>query len=296
MFIACEFCDATTRVEPSSELESFACGSCGKENTLIVQTVLPGTLPHGEVGQPKSGELAESLLVPDYDPGFEQAISEGHLTVRQAVERGDRDLLATNIAQRHDLPMHLAFDVVDNRCSTLAAIQASGPRSKPQPEPRDRRAFPWKVTVLGLAGLFSLAGWLWYPGPQDERAESFADPKRLTLQESRQMLSAREADPTEIRTDHEGQVTQVIGADALSVLTAYCESRPETDSPVVPVEVVQPFSDRSAYLVGVFRDQNETAALRGIAIREEPSTHRWIAGNGKKPVSLIDTVRLPRPR
>jgi hypothetical protein len=137
----------------------------------------------------------ERTTAPSYDPGFGKAISEGCLTVRQAVERGDRVRLASNIARKHKLSMHAAFDVADNRCTVRAALQSKQEKaiaspSSLRPEPPVGHAFPWAATLLGFVGVLALLGGLWFSGQWEQPVDPPAGPKPLTLQESRELLSA----------------------------------------------------------------------------------------------------------
>ena len=60
---------------------------------------------------------------PSYDARFRPAVEAGFLTVRQAIQRGNRRAFAARIAQRHGLPLKVAFEVADNRISLREATR-----------------------------------------------------------------------------------------------------------------------------------------------------------------------------
>jgi hypothetical protein len=61
----------------------------------------------------------------DYDRGFRKAVAGGHLTVKLAAMRGDRVKFASDLAREHGLPMHVAFELADNRISLREALEHS---------------------------------------------------------------------------------------------------------------------------------------------------------------------------
>ena len=121
-----------------------------------------------------------------FDPAFEPAVEQGHLTPKQAIERGDRQAFAARLATRHDLPLELAYEVADNRITVREAL-IKKPRPKPQiilpPEPVTKSQQAFVATLAGvLAVAIGLFGWvMWQRDLADARVEpEIAAPGRAT--------------------------------------------------------------------------------------------------------------------
>ncbi len=210
----------------------------------------------------------------DYDPGFQGAVAEGYLTVWQAEERGDRVLYASRLAQRHGLPMSLAFLVTDNRITladagnrvTSIASEASAPG-------REGSFFDGRglvAIVLTLVAVFAFTVWgekpAVGPGQPDGAAEEGGRP---VAPPSVQALF-------ETRTNPAGELTEVRGLDPKTVLRAFCQSAAGT-ARRQPVRAVPSKED----WIGYYR---ENGALWAIRIRRDPGRGDWVFGNAADPV------------
>ena len=163
MHACCANCLSSTWIEPArptGEIRRVACGDCAQSfvvtharelgNTAAehyramvrfahandidmpcAYSVLLGVMPLAQAkairrsraeGQPTPEPEAKPL--PDnLDPGFHTAVREGSLTIRDALNRGNRDAFASALVNRHGLASALAFDVADNRISLRRAIR-----------------------------------------------------------------------------------------------------------------------------------------------------------------------------
>jgi hypothetical protein len=234
-----------------------------------------------------------------YDPEFQPAVEQGHLTPKQAIERGSRQALAARMAKRHDLPIELALDVADNRLTVREAL-AKRPRPKPQiiipPEPAtpSQIAFVgWVAAVLAVGiGIF---GWaMWKRDLSDARPES-PPPGSASTVKTEPAPPPRAVDLlslTDVKTDKRGRLTRVTGPNPRTVLLAYCRANPRAAQlePIGLAASIPPFPGTQ---LGLFRDIGQESSIRAFKIRKDGRTGRWVAGNGRRPITTREFEELP---
>jgi len=258
-------------------------------------------------------------LIPDFDLGFTKAIARGHLTVQQAMTRGDRNALASRLGSRHRLSKDLAYDVTDIRLSLRDALRTSEEVQKASPGARpdagdETRAFTapaQTVAVLGLAlAILTFVTWrAWSEhfvaerspiltksiGTPPARPGDGATPTARPASESDPLLDA-----TSVRKDSMGRVLEVTGPDPKSVLIAYCEAS-DSILGLSPLEITSTVPRFRSARLGLFRDFGALDAVYAIRIRKDASTGRWSAGGKSgapipvKPAPHLppDVVRIP---
>jgi hypothetical protein len=144
-----------------------------------------------ETSSAVEAEPEESLR---YDPGFAKAVSDGVLTAFHAVTRGDRVAFASKIAAKHNLPMSLAFQVADNRLGIRAAKEKQESTRPQKVEPPTAKTSSTAL-MIGLGAALLLLIPLGLFGLSDSSTAvpvRSAEPPRLTLSESSQILSEQE--------------------------------------------------------------------------------------------------------
>jgi hypothetical protein len=242
-------------------------------------------------------ELPAMELV--YDPEFQPAVEEGHLTPKQAIERGSRQALAVRMAKRHDLPIELALDVADNRLTVREAL-AKRPRPKPEiiipPEP----ATPSQIAFVGwlaavLAVLIGVFGWVMWkrdlsgarPESQPPATDSAVKAEPAPAPSAADLLSL-----TDVETDKRGRLTRVTGPNPRTVLLAYCRANPRAAQlePIGLAAAIPPFPGTQ---LGLFRDIGQENSIRAFTIRKDGKTGRWVAGNGRRPITIREFEELP---
>ena len=266
-------------------------------------------------------EAAGRPGVPDLDPGFASAIREGHLTVQQAVARGDRGACAQRLARRHRLRDELAYRVVDNRMRLADALAEQQQLEREQELAAEgrvpaahasRRAVPrrragdatraQKVVILGLgaAGLCVLT-WAAWPRPKAAEPAPVAAATPAPVEaapaaaEPAKAGAVAKAAPSRaaVRKDALGRVLEIQGSDPASVLVAFCDASSSTLG-LEPVEItstVPPF--REARL-GIFRDFSAPGSDFAIRMRHDEGSGRWIAGAaGDVPLAVAAAPKLP---
>ena len=225
--------------------------------------------------------------------GFEQAVADGCLTPQQAFERGNREALASRIAERHGLQRRLAYAVADNRMPLLAALreQSSGmqPAVVPVFEPRGpsnvwtKRALAGAAIALGAVGFWAWTATHGTGEPADDGLQSVgpvrSEPTVASAAASREKALRAS---THVSHDELGRVIRVEGPDPRSVAIAFCESvGGERAFEVLDVVPSSPPESRSR--LGLIRDV-EKRSLHTITILKDRETGRWTAGNGRAPV------------
>jgi hypothetical protein len=250
---------------------------------------------------PKVQPLPESL-----DPGFHRAVREGSLTIHDALHRGNREALAAALVDRHDLPKALAYDVADNRTSLRKAVRCAKKTRAAEEHELARPASHGvpalrKLIVLGVAAL-SLAvmtGISWTRSVNHRRPPAVREPVRpaapapaVAHVDPVQETASALVRATDVRTDNQGQVIEIVGPDPSSVLLSYCDAVPGFlgGEPLSIRNTVPAF--REARL-GLFRDYENGGAVRSIRIRRDSRSGRWIAGSGRAPIQASDASELP---
>jgi hypothetical protein len=241
---------------------SIVLGTMSLAEVQAVQVRAAVELPPMETA-PATGGNEDS-----YDPDFEPAVREGHLTPAQACRRGRRIAYAESIANRYGLPMAAAYDVADNRISLLLALwQNPAPASATVelgPARQARATLHW--AFAGAAVLLVFAAYF-RPGPavSDERNSA-----------------TRRVGSVEVRTDASGRITLVAAADPRSVLDGYCSAH-ESEQ-LRPLGVIASVAASRDARLGLFRRAGTPSETLSIDILENRRAQRWIAGDGVTPI------------
>ncbi len=321
--IACGECPQTYVVTHSRELGNTAAehyramvrlANASDIDMPCAYSVLLGVMPMAQAkairrsrGQAHSAPEPEREALPDnLDPDFHRAVREGSLTIRSALNRGSREAFATALVNRHGLPRALAFDVADNRVSLRQAIgrareakkakQQRAARSAVRGAPVLRKLIVAGVATLSLAVISGIS-WTWsinhrrYPAVA-RRVHPVAPARVVAQVDTAQKTATALARASNVRTDDQGQVTEIVGSDPRSVLLSYCDA-------VSGFLGVEPLAIRGTApqfrnaRLGVFRDHNDGGALRAIRIRLDSRSGRWVAGSGRAPIRPSDASELP---
>ena len=211
---------------------------------------------------------------PRYDPAFSEAVEAGYLTQHQAMQRGKRDVLAKNLANRHKLSEANALAVADNRIPLLAAVRKQNalkvrsdslttpvalsqtPASESTPASASVAIALFGVLVIALSGML--------------------------LSTSTLDSGPRLGSGVSIHTDNDGQIVQIEGPDPAAVLAAYCAAD-ETRS-LESIGLVQADAARSTRKLGLLRDKAAPDEPLAIYISKSRVTRRWEAGDGRRPL------------
>lgn len=273
----------TTPTERYRRARAFATEK--KIDLASAYSVLLGTIP-----------IDDAVAAPPderFDPEFDHAVTEGFLTVQQAVERGERGVYASTLQQRYDLQSELAFLVTDNRMrlSEALAVQAASAS--------DHRSthLLWNIVQVGTAVVVLGMGMFAMLRPRDQPAAFSA---AIAATAGRLHLSRTKtpdpppvpAEPPELvvfKTDAQGRVIEVSGPDPNSVLVALCKHTQfaATLSPIAVAPAVPPSVGER---LGFVRDSRDLSARLCIPIRRDSRTGRWFAGDRRDP---IEAQRAP---
>lgn len=338
MYFRCVECQASTwidRLEPVRAGEILECADCGRSYCAkpirelgptigeLYQSTLKHATSHGidmasaysvllGVMSPEDAQLLQQTgastvrgaarpapaALADIDPAFDKAVAAGHLTLQDALERGDRDALAATLARRHGLTETVAYAVADKRIGLGEAVRRrpaadreAGDRSRGRPVSRLQAGLVLGSAALALAIVVGDLCSSTFAPRRSARSVSAAAPAALTVQPP--ALHARRLASTEVRTDDEGQPVEIVGPDPAAVLAAFCSAdswsiRPE------PLEITEDVPPSGGVRLGLFRDWSDVAKPRAIRIRQDARSRRWIAGTGHGRIPVSEAPELPQ--
>jgi hypothetical protein len=163
-----------------------------------------------------------------YDVNFASAVSDRLLTVRQAAERGDRELYASKLARRHGLSMDRAYLVADNRLRLDEALRQNAAAAERGAVPPETASF--FGSRLGIACAIAVAcsicvgiGWRLGVGSGGghDGIQTIA-----ALHSTTETKSASTVTPSTAatRVNAVGQPLAIKARDPESVLSAFCSS------------------------------------------------------------------------
>ena len=242
-----------------------------------------------------------------HDPGFAAAVLDGCLSPQQALERGDRRALALRLSLRHRLPMDLALRVADNRVTVHQALQqkaAQEAREPPRPQTSVSHGV-WNFMIFSV-GTMILAGlgvhvyhvWGEYLA---QRGMAVLEPvpaaaatrAHVTAPAGAPAVPAPPPPMTVPKSDAAGQLVEVVGPDARSVLISFCSSGREAGRRE-PIEIDPTVPPDASSRWGVFRNlDNPSMPARAILIRRDARTGRWSVGDGRTPIMTQAPPDLP---
>lgn len=301
MYIRCSACRGTNRISPDPGPKTV-CPDCGHGNDLSrllelgatpaeraerttqfaeqldldlasAYSVLLGIMSPEECKNPPARRArppqSEEAAPTHYDPAFRDAIAAGHLTIRQAVERGDRCAFASKIAQKHSMTMNLAFRVADNEIQIAEAIERL---KSPAPTSAAKSSSTWHLWLFKAAAVVVLMVCSWGIGRMQVTSPDSG--VAATRDQPRANLIGDPDRPREsmVVVDPAGP-TQINGSDPRTVLDAFCRVAPP-DLRRTPLRV----SPTDAGWVGFFREDGQTFS---IDIAKNPGGDGWVTGNGK---------------
>jgi hypothetical protein len=258
---------------------------------ILSPTGSPAPAPDGQatIDTPAEAEFVPSAKpATEYDVGFIPAVAEGYLTVRQAVERGDRVAFASRLTRRHGLSLDSAFLVADNRLALGEAVRihAGGGRSEIRRVERKRHASRAKIWLasLGAALLATAALHAWIgsgAGPE------LVDPRGSAV--SRQGSAWKDV---EVQTDGLGRIVSVSAPNPIAVLRGFCRPEPSRQR-CEPVEIRADVSGAPGLRWGVFRTSGKELGLQAIVIRRDGTVRTWTAGDGSRPIEEAAASQPP---
>ena len=225
-----------------------------------------------------------------YDRNFEPAVSEGLLTVEEAIRRGNRVAYAEHLAQRFRLSERLALRVTDNRARLADVLRATGKISgHPPPRggigaPQRLQALTLVLGLLALSGLFGLHEWR-HQREMGRRLEALQIPApqaEVPPTDSTHAVAPPRGSRTSIERDGWGRITKVSAGHPADVLSALCEATPFAACGMMEIRPTEPpFPGRR---VGRFSVRHATEQTEALTIRRDRETGRWVAGTGLRPI------------
>jgi len=218
------------------------------------------------------------LLRLPYDRAFHPAVKRGHLSIWQAMERGNRVDYALRIAQRYGLSARRAILVTDNRLTIARALGLTGavpydlaPAFGPDAE---RAIFkPAIAAALLLGALFVAPGWLERRAAERPDAGASQSVRAERPRPSR-IPSIQVA--TSVRVDDQGRPTEVIAHTPVGVVEAYCRLLGPAAKPGGVV------ANGPGWLGSLTRDGQVVA----IEIKRDRVSGAWRVGDGRAPIAV----------
>ena len=202
-----------------------------------------------------------------YDPGFRSAVKEGLLTSAEAFARGNREVLAAKLSNKHRLTRERAFAVADNRVSLLSAIREDRAGEDAAVEPIAAARPSGAVSIFGIA----LVGVLAIGLMSAFTAENGVDNVQVSGTDVRLLTNAG------------GQVVRIEGPDPISVLGAYCKSG-DPQRELEPLGLLPTAAPQPDLAIGILRDRDAPDDRIAIYISRDRAGRRWTAGNGREPL------------
>jgi hypothetical protein len=256
-------------------------------------SVLMGIIPY-----------SKALSIPgsfEYDPGFRDAVERGFLTPSEAFSRGDRPLYATTLALNHSLDMKTAFLITDNRMQLAEAL-----RGIIEPDPAELEERPETRTVwsaVRTAGAFATVAVLMltmFPSRHSPIANANVPPRPSTSPDAAPGAgaSAEASTPApqpsgaRFRLDDEGRVTEVSGPNPKVVLSELCAHEQFVHN-LSPIALAPAVPASAGTRLGLLRDMRDLSGPRCVAIRRDPSSGRWVVGDGERPIETLAAPDLP---
>jgi len=220
--------------------------------------------------------------------GFIPAVADGYLSVRQALERGDRVAFASRLTRRHGMSLDLAFQVADNRLSLREALTMHAAAGSPkigatEPHARASGRKVW-LSFIGATLLVAVAALMWIgfansPEVDDSRGSA---------------VGARTAawKHVELQTDELGRIVSISAPDPTAVLRGFCQPKPSQQR-CEPVEIRAAVSGAPGLRWGIFRATGKNLGLRAIEIRRGGTVRSWTAGDGSEPIDEVAAPESP---
>lgn len=243
--------------------------------------------------------------LPSFDPGFSRAVQAGTLTAAQAMERGNRKLMADRLVRTHGLPRRLAYEITDNRISLQAALRQHAERKVPSTKPRSHRLTQrqrtWITGIVSVAFMVLAVNGvcLWHGYTREAQAAEGLS--QVVAQQAAVVADPAPAEPepdgrmpdsVEVHTDALGRILAIAGPNPREVLIRFCQAASSSAKlePVGLTSTVPPFPGTR---LGLIRDLDRLDALLAIRIRRESDSHRWITGDGSRPIVVAEAPPLP---
>lgn len=321
MYVRCAGCGETTRVAPAELHDGVTCTSCGRHASLdrakdlgstpderyhrardfarekkidlaSAYSILLGILP-----------MAKALPIPTeehYDKGFNESIDDGFMTVQQAVERRDRVLYASTLAQKHGLSMGLAFLVTDNRMHLADALAQQAGDASPAVEKSQSTRTLWNIVEVGVAVVIVAVAMLMIfrpspASPELARASAATAPISRAARPDRQgsqQPPSKLPEAVVVKTDLQGRVVEVSGPDPKTVLVGLC-AQSEFSRTLTPIALAPAVPPSAGDRMGLLRDMNDLSVARYVAIHRDLRTGRWFTGDGLNPLEIQRADTLP---
>ena len=272
-------------------------------------------IPAREVDPPAStpapaaaaASTSSSTQVPvaEYDPAFAEAVSQGYLSVQQAIERGSRDQYAKRLVERHGLTEELAFLVADNKTSLSMAIRKD--REEVAEVLKPVRRTVWKKAAVAILGGIAAMGvvaygfYVWSGIEADDRrveewSQVASQKAELERRAAADAAPAREGPARNHRVrllrDPDGRLLEIEAPDPRTILVAWCAHQEPAGRcrPVELTEAVPPFPGAR---LGIFADEADAGRRHAIRIRQSIKGRRWVAGDGLNPIEPTPAPELP---
>ncbi|MDX1388458.1 MAG: hypothetical protein R3344_04680 [Acidobacteriota bacterium] len=240
---------------------------------------------------PEASPPDDSDEVP-YDRGFRAAVAAGHLTVPEAMQRGDREALIKRLRERYELTRSLAAKVADNemnlRAAMVAATAAPVDEQLPAASPTVRRdGGSWWTVALAVAVLL-VAGWGLTHRLAPSKPSSgppVVDPEPPPAPQ--EAITERLLAATRVRTNETGELVEIAGPDPTSVLRMFCERSP-LGKEIEPVRIASSVPASANTRRGIYRKLDAPETLFSITIRRDRKSSRWVVGDGNSPIPTIE--------
>jgi hypothetical protein len=213
-----------------------------------------------------------------YDRGFRRAVARGHLTERQAIERGSRAAFAHKLIYRHRMSVRLATFVADNKVPLLVALRLTARRRRKKKKPASRTSWfevSLLITVLVcfamlVLGVLTISDDVAMPGPVS----------RVPVREATNSPAIQVANS--VRRNYRGELTQVVASTPMAVLETFCTSLGDGARAVRVIAVRD-------HWVGLYRQYGR---MREIPIKKGSRQQGFLTGDAQGPI-VEDSQREP---
>ena len=102
----------------------------------------------------------------------------------------------------------------------------------------------------------------------------------------------RTVEATDVQIDDRGRILAVVGSNPREVLIRYCQAA-SSSTRFEPVELTSAVPPFPGTRLGLFRELGNLNSLLAIRIRRESKSHRWMTGDGSRPIVAVEAPRLP---